>query len=236
VHVFTALGAVLAFEALAEAATHRWEAAFLWLGAALAVDAADGPMARRIQVWEKLPRFSGARLDLIVDYLTYVFVPAYIIYEAGLLPAELSAAGAAIILLSSLYHFSDEHSKTEDGFFVGFPAIWNVVALYLFIFPVPAAAAFAVLLGLGLLTFAPVKWVHPLRSRLWRPVTIGILTAWCLAAIAAVLEGFPGSPFTRAVIALASVYIVGIGAIRSLGLQRGSAAPPESNAVSDAEP
>ncbi len=225
VHVFTAIGAVLGFQALVEAATHRWEAAFLWLGAALVVDALDGPMARRVGVAEKLPRFSGERLDLIVDYLTYVVAPAYIIYEARLVPAQLNAAAAAIILLSSLFHFIDRDSKTDDGFFVGFPAIWNVVALYLFIFPIPAAAAFSVVLGLGLLTFVPIKWVHPVRARLWRPVTICVMTAWGAAVIAAMVGGFPGSPLVRAIIALSGAYIIGISMVRSLGLPRGSASP-----------
>ncbi len=222
VHAFTAFGAVFGFQALIEAAAHRWEAAFAWLGAALLVDALDGPIARRIRVADRLPRFSGERLDLIVDYFTYVVVPAYIIYEARLVPAYLAPAAAAIILLSSLFHFIDQDSKTADGFFVGFPAVWNVVALYLFIFPIPGGAAFAVLLCLTLLTFLPTKWVHPVRVRLWRPVTICVMGAWAAATIAAVVQGFPPSLPVRIVIGLSSVYLLAIGAVRSFGLDRGS--------------
>ena len=223
VHAFTALGAVLGFLALVAAAAHRWEDAFGWLGIALIVDGLDGPLARRIDVKDKLPRFSGEHLDLIIDYLTYVVVPAYIIYEARLMPAGLGTATAILILLTSLYHFSDSQSKTEDGFFVGFPALWNVVALYGFIYPAPPPLAFAVLFVLVVLTFFPFKWIHPIRVRRLRPLTFCVMGLWAAAAVTALLQGFPGSLAVQATIALASAYLVAIGVARSLGERRGSA-------------
>jgi phosphatidylcholine synthase len=215
VHVFTALGAVLGFQALLAAAGHRWEAAFAWLGAALIVDALDGPMARRIRVREKLPRFSGERLDLVIDYVTYVLVPAYMIYEAGLIPAPLNSVAAAAILLSSLFHFSDCESKTDDGFFVGFPTLWNIVAFYLFALPLPGAAAFAAVAGLAALTFIPLKWVHPVRSRRLRPVTAGVVVAWGAAAIGVLATGFPASLPLQTVLAASAVYFAAVGLLRS---------------------
>ena len=216
VHVFTALGAVLGFQAFLAAAAHRWEAAFTWLGVALIVDALDGPMARRIRVKERLPRFSGERLDLIVDYVTYVLVPAYMIHEAQLIPAPLNAVAAAAILMSSLFHFSDCESKTEDGFFVGFPTLWNVVALYLFAFPLPGLLVFAIVAGLAILTFFPLKWVHPVRSRRLRPVTGGVVAAWAAAVIAVLATGFPAAAPAQAALALAAVYFIGAGLLRTV--------------------
>jgi phosphatidylcholine synthase len=216
VHAFTAVGVVLGFQALIAAAAHRWEEAFAWLGAALVVDGLDGPLARRVGVKSKLPRFSGERLDLIIDYLTYVMVPAYIIYEAGLMPPQLSMIAVTLILMSSLYHFIDNDSKTDDGFFVGFPAIWNIVALYLFIFTVPASLAFAVIFALTLLTFLPSKWVHPVRVKLLRPITIAVMVLWTAATVFALVEGFPGSLPVQLIIALSSFYIVAVGIKRSI--------------------
>lgn len=216
VHAFTALGAVLGFLALVAAAGHRWEDAFGWLGIALIVDGLDGPLARRIGVKDKLPRFSGEHLDLVIDYLTYVVVPAYIIYEAKLVPLGLGMITAAMILLTSLYHFSDNESKTEDGFFVGFPALWNVVALYGFIFPTPPPLAFAVLVLLVVLTFFPFKWIHPVRVRRLRPLTFCIMGLWAAATVTALLQGFPGSLAVKTTIALATVYLVAIGVARSV--------------------
>jgi phosphatidylcholine synthase len=217
VHVFTAVGSVLGFLALVEASAHRWQAAFAWLGVALIVDGLDGPIARHIGVTKKLPRFSGDRLDLIIDYLTYVVVPAYIIYEAGVLPAKLALVGAAIILLTSLFHFIDQESKTADGFFVGFPAIWNVVALYLLVFPFPQWLAFLTILCLGLLTFVPLKWIHPVRVRRLRPLTLVVMAAWAAAAVMSLLGELPSSLAVQAVIAVSTIYFLAVGVLRSWG-------------------
>lgn len=217
VHLFTATGAVLAFQALLAATAHNWEASFAWLGAALAVDAVDGPIARAIHITKRLPRFSGERLDLIIDYLTYVMVPAYIVYEAQLMPPQLNSVAASLILLSSLYHFADCESKTDDGFFVGFPALWNLVVLYFFVFPTPQWLTFAVVAVLTLLTFFPGKWVHPVRARRLRWLTAIVVTAWAVAAISILATGFPGSLAAQIALALSGVYFAGVGVIRSLG-------------------
>jgi phosphatidylcholine synthase len=215
VHAFTAAGALLGFLAFVEAAGHRWQAAFAWLGVALIVDGLDGPMARHIGVTKKLPRFSGESLDLIIDYLTYVVVPAYIVYEAKVVPEGFELAAAAIMLLTSLFHFIDEESKTDDGFFVGFPAIWNIVALYLLIFPFAQWLAFAVLVFLGLLTFVPLKWIHPIRVRRLRPITLLVMIAWAAACVAALLGELPSSLAVQAVIAGSTVYFLAVGLMRS---------------------
>ena len=145
------------------------ERMFLWLGAALLIDGLDGPLARRLTVGRRLPRFSGERLDLVIDYLTYVFIPALALWQAGVLAGALGLALVAGILVSSLFHFADLESKAEDNSFVGFPAIWNLVAFYLFAFDAGPAAA-ALVAGAGIvLTFVPWRWVHPLRVRAWRP-------------------------------------------------------------------
>jgi phosphatidylcholine synthase len=217
VHVFTAIGSVLGFLALVEASAHRWQMAFAWLGVALVVDGVDGPIARHIGVTKKLPRFSGDQLDLIIDYLTYVVVPAYIIYEAGIVPAGLELAAAAIVLLTSLFHFIDQESKTKDGFFVGFPAIWNIVALYLLIFPFDKWLAFAVLAVLGSLTFVPLKWIHPIRVRRLRPLTLLVMIAWAAAAVAALRGELPSSLTVQAVIAVSTIYFIAVGLLRSWG-------------------
>lgn len=216
VHIFTALGAVLGFQALIEVAAHRWEAAFAWLGAALLVDAIDGPLARHIGVSKKLPRFSGERLDLIIDYITYVLVPAFIVYEAGLMPPGLAWIAASLILLTSLFHFSDHDSKTDDGFFVGFPALWNVVALYFLIFAADPALNFIILLTLSFLTFLPLKWIHPVRVKRLRPLSLGVMAAGSAAAVAALIQGFPATPAIQMVLGFCAIYSIIVGLSRSL--------------------
>jgi phosphatidylcholine synthase len=215
VHLLTASGAVLGLAALAAAAAQHFEMAMAWLGAALFVDAADGPLARRFNVKEHLPRFCGERLDLIVDYLNYVAVPAFIALRADLFPEGAGFAGAAVILLVSLFHFSDTESKTHDGYFVGFPAIWNVVVLYLLAAPLPKVVALAVIGALGVLTFVPVKYVHPVRVRSWRPLTFIVTLVWSGAAVAATVNGYPGGSNIQAIFFLSAVYFTALGLSRT---------------------
>src|SRR3954453_19397994 len=125
VHVFTASGAALALLALIAAVDGRFSTMFLCLGAALVVDGVDGAMARRVKVTELLPRWSGDVLDLVVDFLTYVFVPAYAITGGGLLPDVVAVPAGMLIVVSGAIYFADRQMKYADHYFRGFPALWN---------------------------------------------------------------------------------------------------------------
>jgi phosphatidylcholine synthase len=214
VHLFTALGAVCGLLAALAAFDGTWERMFAWLGVALVIDGIDGTFARLVHVEERLPRFSGERLDLVVDYVTYVFVPALALVRAGYLGGTIGLAFAAAILLSSLYHFSDLASKGEDYSFVGFPAVWNLVALYIFALSLPAWSTFLIVAACIVLTFVPMHWVHPLRVMHLRPLTLAVTLAWAVAAIAAIWHGFPAGPWTCTVLVLTAGYLVGLTALR----------------------
>jgi phosphatidylcholine synthase len=216
VHLLTASGAVLALLALRAAHDGDWRMMFVWLGVALVVDAADGPLARKLDVKTVLPRFSGERLDLIVDYLTYVVVPAYALSEASLLPEAARLPAAAAILLSSLFHVSDMHSKTEEGYFVGFPAIWNIVLLYLFALGLPPYAALAVVALFVLATFVPILAVHPFRVARLRVLTCLVTLLWGVAAAAAIANPFPSPLWVQALLVATAFYLAGLGLYRSL--------------------
>src|SRR6201747_1561770 len=133
VHIFTAMGAGIALIALLEAVREHWAAMFAWLGLALVIDALDGPIARRLDVVRVQPDWSGEVLDLVVDFVTYVFVPAYAIAASGLLlPLTAPLLGVGIAVSGALY-FSDRRMKSADNHFRGFPGLWNVAAFYLFL-------------------------------------------------------------------------------------------------------
>jgi phosphatidylcholine synthase len=208
VHLFTALGAVCGLFAALAAFDGAWERMFVWLGIALVIDAVDGTFARMLKVDQKLPRFSGERLDLVIDYVTYVFVPALAMVRGGFIVGTGGLIVAALILVSSLYHFSDLASKGEDYSFVGFPAIWNVVALYLFALAPPAWFTYAALLVCIFFTFIPIRWVHPVRVERLRAMTLIITAAWSLAAVFAVGGGFPSPLWTQIVLVAAALYFV----------------------------
>jgi phosphatidylcholine synthase len=209
VHTLTALGAVCAFFALEAVGEKDWEGLFAWLGVALLIDGLDGPLARLVGVRDHLPRFSGERLDLVVDFLTYVFVPAVALVEAHLLEGALGELLAAAILVSSLYHFSDLKSKAGDNAFVGFPAVWNLVAFYLFAFGAGVAATSAVVALCIALTFVPTRWVHPIRVRPARPLTIALMSIWAVAAVTIVHTGFGAAPWAaKAALAAVAAYAI----------------------------
>jgi phosphatidylcholine synthase len=215
VHLFTALGAVCALFATRAVLAGAWEEVFVWLGLALIVDGIDGTFARMARVTETLPRFSGERLDLVIDYVTYVFVPVLALLQAGYLPGAFGVLLASLILVSSLFHFSDTESKTEDHCFVGFPAVWNIVAFYVFALQMPPWAVAGVVLACVALTFVPMRWAHPLRTPLLWPVTLAAMGLWCVAACLALWSAFPASPLVQAILLATAAYAVGLALFRS---------------------
>jgi phosphatidylcholine synthase len=193
VHLFTAGGVVLAFLALVAIEQEDWRLALLWLLAALAVDGVDGTLARWARVKEYAPRIDGEAFDLIVDYLNYVFVPAVFIGRAGLVPEALALPLVAAILLSSVYVFVRRDMKTKDNYFRGFPALWNVVALYLFVAQPGAAAGAIVVAILAVLSFAPIRFVHPFRVGEFQPWLRLLALAWAVATLALIWPGWSSS-------------------------------------------
>jgi len=218
IHLLTATGAVLAFIALRAAHEADWQMMFFWLGLALVVDAVDGPLARLFDVKAVLPRFSGERLDLIVDYMTYVAIPAFVLTETSLLPEPFRLPAAVGILLSGLFHVSDTDSKTDEDYFVGFPAVWNIVLLYLFVLGLPEYAALAAVTGLIVMTFVPVWYVHPFRVVRLRLMTGLMVVIWSATAALAVAQGFPSVLWIKIVLLLAASYFAAIGFGRWLHL------------------
>jgi len=190
VHLFTASGVVLAFLALEATWRGEWRLALLWLLAALAVDGVDGTLARWARVKEHVPRIDGEAFDLIVDYLNYVFVPAIFICRAGLVPEPLALPLAAAILLSSVYVFVRRDMKTPDNYFRGFPALWNVVALYLFVAQPGATAGAVVVTLLAFLSFASIRFVHPFRITDYQPLPRIAAIVWAAATLALLWPGW----------------------------------------------
>jgi phosphatidylcholine synthase len=210
VHLFTALGAVCALLATHAVISGAWEAAFAWLGLALLIDGVDGTLARRAKVQLWLPRFSGDKLDLVIDFLTYVFVPTLALLQAGFLRGAWGLGLAGLILVSSLFHFSDTASKAADHSFVGFPAIWNLVAFYVFAFQLSGTAVALLVVAFALLTFVPLKWAHPMRTLRLRALTLAAVAAWGIAAAATLLSGFPAPMWAKALLLAVAVYGIGL--------------------------
>jgi phosphatidylcholine synthase len=186
-HLYTASGAGMALAAVLALEAGDLRATFLWLVLATVVDATDGVLARALQVKARLPWFDGATLDNIVDYLTYVFVPALVVVKTALVPPQLALPIGAAMLIASGYGFSRADAKvaTTDHFFTGFPSYWNIVAVYLVDWRLSPAVNAAILAVLVVLVFVPLRYVYPSRTRTWRPVTIALGAVWgvCLSVV-----------------------------------------------------
>jgi phosphatidylcholine synthase len=215
VHIFTATGAAFALLALILGTGGHWAGMFLCLGLALVVDGLDGPMARAFDVANVLPRWSGDTLDLVVDFTTYVFVPAYAIAASGLLPQALAIPAGIVVVVSGALYFADREMKTKDNYFRGFPAVWNVAAFYLYLLEPPewaAALAIAILAGLS---FAPVKFLHPLRVQQWRRLNTALLALWAALAFVAVVRDLSPGPYVTVPLSLIAIYFFVVGLLRS---------------------
>jgi phosphatidylcholine synthase len=211
--VLTASGAAFALFALILAVGGHWAIMFLCLGLALIVDGLDGPLARVFKVAETLPRYSGDTLDLVVDFTTYVFVPAYAVVASGLLPPSLAiVAGVAIVITGAIY-FADREMKAADNGFRGFPAVWNLIAFYLFVLMPPPWVSAAAVVTFAVLTFVPIEFVHPLRVRQWRGLTVALMAAWALLAALAVADNLSPPPWVGVGLLVIGLYFLVIGAI-----------------------
>jgi phosphatidylcholine synthase len=208
VHLFTALGAGLALMALLEAVRGHWAAMFGWLGIALLIDAIDGPLARRLRIEEVLPNWSGETLDLVVDFTTYVFVPAYAIAASGLLVPHLAPfLGIAVVVSGALY-FADLRMKTDDNHFRGFPTLWNVAAFYLFLLrPQPWLASAAITL-LVVATFVPIHVMHPVRVERFRSLNIALVVVGCALGAFAVVRNFEVPAAITIALCLIAAYVM----------------------------
>lgn len=184
---------------------------FLALGLALIVDAIDGPLARRLDVAHVLPRWSGATLDLVVDFATYVFVPAYAIAASGLLPPDYAVLGGAVIAISGALYFADRDMKTEDNYFRGFPGVWNLVAFYLLLLQPSPWIALTSVAFFAVLSFVPLHFVHPLRVRTLRALSAALLIIWTALALLAVGDGLKPQFWVTAGLCAIAVYFFIVG-------------------------
>lgn len=190
VHIYTASGALAAFFGTLAVFDDRYRDAFLWMIVSTFVDATDGLLARAARVRQILPGFDGARLDDIVDYLTFVFLPALLAYRAGLLPPAIDEVVAGAMLISSAYGFTSADAKTDDYFYTGFPSYWNVVVLYLYVGVhaglLNALLPAVILLVLSAMVFWRVVYVYPSRTPVWRTATVGLGVVWAAVVLAIV--------------------------------------------------
>lgn len=207
VHLLTATGAVLSMFAMLAAVEGKWSLMFLWLVLALFVDGIDGPLARRYDVETNWPTYDGVLMDLIVDYLTYVFIPAYALFKSGLLGGMAGWLAIIAIVYGSVVYFADTRMKTQDKSFSGFPACWNMVVLVLFAVAPPPPVTLAIVVALTVAMFLNLKFIHPTRTKRWRNLSLPISIAWVACAAWAAYANFAEGTWAHWGLVATSAYL-----------------------------
>ena len=216
VHFLTATGAVFAMLAMLAAVDENWSMMFVWLVVAFFVDGIDGPLARKYDTKTNAPIFDGVLLDLIIDYLTYVFVPAYALFKSGLLPGWTGWFAIVVITFASAMYFADNRMKTKDYSFSGFPGCWNMLILVIFALQPNFWVIVALVVVLSAAMFFPVRFVHPVRTQRWRTVTLPMAAAWTLFAGWAAWVNFDPASWAHYGLMITSIYLLGAGAAQQI--------------------
>lgn len=216
VHLFTASGAVFAMLAMLAAVDEKWDLMFLWLVVAFFVDGIDGPLARKYQVKANAPEFDGVLLDLIIDYLTYVFIPAFALFKSGLMDGWTGWFAIIVITFASAMYFADTRMKTKDNSFSGFPGCWNMLVLVIFALQPNFWVSLALVTALAIAMFLPLKFVHPVRTERWRSVTLPMALGWTFfAGWAAWVDFYPQS-WAHWGLIVTSVYLTFVGIVQQI--------------------
>ena len=216
VHLFTATGAVFAMLAMLAASETKWSLMFLWLIVAFGVDGIDGALARKYDVKKNAPRFDGVLLDLIIDYLTYVFIPAFALFKSGLLPGWTGWFAIFVITFASAMYFCDGNMKTKDNSFHGFPGCWNMLVLVLFALSPNFWIILIIVAALAVAMFLPLKFIHPVRTKRWRWLSLPLSLCWiCFAGWAAWVDFHPQS-WAHWGLIITSIYLVLAGIMQQI--------------------
>ncbi len=224
VHILTASGSFLAFLGVVAAAEHRFVDMFWWLGLALAVDGIDGPIARKVRVKEVLPNWSGDTLDNIIDYVTYVLLPAFALYQSGMIGEPWSFVAAGMIVVSSAIYYADMGMKTDEYFFSGFPVVWNMVVFTLFVIDASATTAMTVVTISVILTFLNINFLHPVRVKRLRSLNMTIFLVWCVLGGYSLLLHFDTPTWVAVGVAITGLYLYCVGGIMQLFPKLGTGA------------
>lgn len=222
VHLLTATGAVFAMLAMLAAVDEKWSLMFLWLVVAFAVDGIDGPLARHYNVKKNAPEFDGVLLDLIIDYLTYVFIPAFALFKSGLMDGWTGWFAIIVITFASAMYFADTRMKTKDNSFSGFPGCWNMVVLVIFALEPNFWVSLALVSALAVSMFLPLRFIHPVRTARWRPLTLPMALAWTFFAGWAAWVDFHPESWAHWGLVVTSLYLLLVGIVQQAFPVRGT--------------
>lgn len=222
VHLLTASGLIPMMLSVDAIFKDNAMLSLIWLGVAMMIDGLDGPLARRFEVDKHWPQIDGAILDHVIDFTGYCFLPALMVYQFSLASAETVIFATSFMLMTSLYTFANRQAKTDENDFRGFPALWNIVVFHMLVFETGQNVNLAIILFLGAMTFAPTRFIHPVRVISLRPLTLSLLAVWTLMVFAYLFIGRAAlPPILDIVFIFTGLYFIFLSAWRSWSLSGG---------------
>lgn len=207
--------------AMLAAGDAKWSLMFLWLVVAFAVDGIDGPLARKYDVKKNAAEFDGVLLDLIIDYLTYVFIPAFALFKSGLMAGWTGWFAIIVITFASALYFADTRMKTKDNSFSGFPGCWNMLVIVIFAIEPNFWVSLTLVSLLALAMFLPLRFIHPVRTERWRVVSLPMALAWTVFAGWAAWVDFHPESWAHWGLIVTSVYLTLVGIVQQIIPERG---------------
>lgn len=213
VHLYTASSAVLGIFGVMACFRGQFRWAMYLMMLTMVIDSTDGALARAADVRGRIPWFDGRRLDDICDYFTYVLLPACFMIASEMLPHP---AWAALPVFASAYGFSHDKAKTDDYFFLGWPSYWNVAVMYLYLMGASQTAVLAWVIGLSAAVFVPLKYIYPSRTRVLRPLSVGVLAVWVVIFSWLAVRPEPSPTWIWITLLLGPGYYVGLSLLLNL--------------------
>ncbi len=186
---------------------------FLWLIAAQVIDSIDGPLARHFELKKRYPSWDGSSLDFVIDYATYVFIPAFALVHSGYFPEIYGYLLGFVIVLTGGLYFADDSMKTDNNAFLGFPAVWNCVVFYLFVFQVPTGIAGVIIILLAIAQFVPLDFVHPVRVKKLRWISIALTFVWLAISMRVIFADMSATSLDKGILVLTGAYFFFVGMI-----------------------
>ena len=202
--------------AMLAAVEEKWSLMFLWLVVAFAVDGIDGPLARKYDVKTNAAEFDGVLLDLIIDYLTYVFIPAFALFKSGLMAGWTGWFTIIVITFASALYFADTRMKTKDNSFSGFPGCWNMLVIVIFAIEPNFWVSLALVSALAAAMFLPLRFIHPVRTKRWRWISLPMILGWTIFAGWAAWVDFHPQSWAHWGLVVTSVYLALVGIVQQI--------------------
>ncbi len=215
IHSITAFGAIAGLISLEQFINGNFRSGLLWLIICQIIDGFDGPIARKIDIHLHATKFDGHILDLVVDYVTCVMVPVAMLIRLDLIKSNYSWIYVGLIIFTGALWFARTDQETEDHWFNGFPAAWNLVIPTFLILGTREIYIQITILVLSFLSLTKLKFPHLVKVKFLRPLTWSLAIIYFVALTILSVKYPDGPAAIKPILVIFPLYIFAISAYHS---------------------